>query len=77
MADGSFKINCDASFSKSGAAIACVIRDASSQLIDFFGKRVNTSLAMVRETVIFCLKEGDSAKVLIGARMVVQTPRGL
>lgn len=76
--DGSFKINCDASFSKSGTTIACVVRDASGMLIDFFGKNVDTSSAMVtealaiREATIFYLKvvfsrvaiESNSANVL-------------
>lgn len=51
---------------KDRVVIACVVRDVSGMLIDFFGKKVNASLAMVamaltnREAAIFCLKVGFS-----------------
>lgn len=38
-------------FSKSGVAIACVIRDASGRLIDFFGKQVCASSMVVAEAL--------------------------
>lgn len=66
LADGSFKINYDAAFSKASTAVACIIQGGLGHLIDLFGKRISAHYALldeayaIRETLIFCLKASTS-----------------